>query len=166
MTLPHHHVFNALQQSIIKSVDIQAILPHLVSNKVIPVADLPRYESKNGMKILIGFLRNQTYEDFLKFVECIFLTQRDDPSKSKAAPVVDYMIRAVQDFDQREKKSYAKEIIAVKLKYMSLVVGEEEEGGSIPQDKESTEVHELARDLSKTSIAGICGNYVSLFFPS
>lgn len=61
MTQPHHHVFNALQQSIIKGVNVQAVLPHLVSKGVIPEADLRRYDSKSGMKILIRVLEKQNF---------------------------------------------------------------------------------------------------------
>lgn len=140
----------------------------MVSNKVIPEADLPRYESKSGMKILIGFLRNKTYEDFLKFVECIFLTQRDDPSKSKALPVVESMIRAVQDFDQREGTNCAEKITAIKKKYMFSTGGEVDEGqrtSEMPQT-EAAAMQELASNLSslavKESISGLSGKFLAI----
>ena len=120
MTQPHHHVFNALQQAIIKGVKIEAVLYHLVDRKVIPENDKERYEKnpKNGMKILISFLRNQSYETFLDFVECIFLAQKDAPPSKVQITIVDSMIKAVQDFDQRNNSNHAKSIIDIQYKYM------------------------------------------------
>ncbi len=135
MTQPHHHVFNALQQSIIKGVDVKAILQHLVRKGVIPESHKSRYETRSGMKILIGYLRNRSFEDFLLFVECIFLTQQQDPSKSKGSTVIESIIRAVQDFDQRMNTSYSERVIAIQLKYLS--------------KEASTPVAEAGSDLSE-----------------
>ena len=119
MSQPHHHVFNALQQSIVKGVNVQAILPHLITRGVIPPEESHRYESKSGMKILIGFLRNKSFEEFLTFVECIFITQQQDPSKSKALPVIDAIIKAVEDFDQRNNTNHAEKIESIKSTYIT-----------------------------------------------
>lgn len=119
MTQPHHHVFNALQQSIIKGLT-NDIFEHLVLKGVIPESDVEsRYETRNGIKILIGYLRNRSFEDFLLFVECIFLSQQQDPSKSKGSTLVESMVRAVQDFDQRNNTNYSERIIAVQSKYLA-----------------------------------------------
>ena len=112
MTMPHHYVFHVLNKEIIKCVRVEAILEHLVSKKVIPDSDVAIYRDRprSGMKILIGYLRNQSFETFLSFVECIFEAQRDAPAKVKAVPVVESMIRAVQDFDEREQSSYTERL--------------------------------------------------------
>lgn len=63
-------------------------------------------------------------------MECIFLTQREDPSKSKALPVIDSIIKAVEDFDQRMNTGFAAKVIAIKSTYMasaSVCVGAEAE---------------------------------------
>ncbi len=124
MAQPHHHIFNALQQAIIKKVKIEAVLPHLVQKKVIPESDIKKYEGnfKNGMKILINYLRNRSYETFLDFAECIFLAQKE-PSETK---IVDSMIKAVQEFDQRNNSTHAQRIADIQQKYTKLVVEETE----------------------------------------
>lgn len=118
MTQPHHHVFNALQQAFVKGVKIEAILDHLVQEKVIQESTISRYKSKNGMKILISYLRNQSYDTFLKFVECIFRGQVDDPSKVQSVSVVDSIIKALEDFDERNATSYAKDVVEIQNKHL------------------------------------------------
>lgn len=122
MTEPHHHVFNAVQQDILRGVKILAVLPHLVDKKVIPESQVEWYagQPKNGMKILISYLRNQSYETFLNFVECIFLAQRDSPAQVQST-VVRSMTAAVQDFDQRNNTTHAERIIDIQQKYMKQV---------------------------------------------
>lgn len=120
MSQPHHHVYNALQQAIIKTVKIEGVLQHLIDKEVIPEAHRERYKKNptNGMKILIAYLRNQSFETFLDFVECIFLAQKEVPSKVQSVPVVESMVKAVQDFDQRNNSTHAEKIIAIQEKYM------------------------------------------------
>lgn len=142
---PHHHVFNALQQVIIRNVKIQSIFPHLVEKQVVPASDAPHYSGKpkNGMKILISYLRNQSFETFLNFVECIFLAQRDTPSQATAVPVVESIVRAVEDFDTRKKTSHAKTIVAIQHKYLKQFRAETKE----EQSPGTTEV-EAAQETS------------------
>lgn len=136
MTQPHHHVINALQQAIIRGVKIDAILPHLIEKEVIPEANVQLYQSQqpksnNGMKILISYLRNQSYETFLGFTECIFLAQRDAPSKVQST-VVDSMIIAVQDFDRQNSTTHAQSIVDIQQKYMKKIAEETDPGVEQP----------------------------------
>ena len=141
MTEPHHHVFNAVQKDILKGVKILAVLPYLVEKKVIPESQAEWYESqpKNGMKILISYLRNQSYETFLDFVECIFLAQRDSPAKVQST-VVGSMTAAVQDFDQRNSTTHAERIISIQQKYMKQV---EEEATKVQVEPATEETETL-----------------------
>lgn len=143
---PHHHVFNALQQVIIRNVKIEPIFPHLIEKKVVPESDKPHYLSKpkNGMKILISYLRNQSFETFLNFVECIFLAQRDLPSKSQAVPVVESIVRAVEDFDMRNQSSHAKTIIAIQHKYLKQYHAE----AKVEQSPGTAEVEAIQESMS------------------
>lgn len=158
MTEPHHHVFNALQQAIIRGVKVEALLPHLVHKKAIPESDIRRYEAhpKNGIKILISYLRNQSYNTFLDFVECIFLAQKDSPAKVQST-VVDSMIVAVQDFDQRKSTAHAKKIIDIQQKYMKQVaIGDEADTKvelPVMEEKEASESHSTSpsQEISKYS---------------
>ena len=119
-SLPHQFVFDVLTQDIIKSVKVEAVLTHLLVREVITRRDFDRYikQPKNGMKILIGYLRDKTYDTFLEFVECIFLAQGDDPSKVQSVPVVESMILALQDLDKRQQTTYTEQLVAVKEKYL------------------------------------------------
>ena len=121
MTQPHHHVFNALSQGITKSVKIDAILTHLSDKRVIPENFVSTLKSKNGMKILISYLRNRSFKTFLVFVECIFLAQGDAPSKVQSVSIVESMIKAVKDFDERNSTSYAKDIEVIEQKYIKQI---------------------------------------------
>lgn len=170
MTQPHHHVFNALQQVIIKSVKIEAILGSLVEKKVITASDASRYKDKpkNGMKILISYLRNRSFETFLDFVECIFLAQGEAPSKVQSVPVVESMIIAVQDFDQRNNTTHTERLVAIQEKYLKQkeeVVEEAEhtvEQPTAPSESETTgeqQDKDLALHLEKLSL--VCKWYLN-----
>ncbi len=111
---PQRHVFYALQHAISREVKIKAILPHLVQKKVIPEGDIKKYEDpKKGIKHLINFLRSLSFETFLDFIECILLVERE-------APIVDSIIKAVQEFDQQNNSTYAQKIADVQQKYTKL----------------------------------------------
>ena len=137
---PHKHVFDCLKHVIIKNVKIKSIIPHLVEKGVVPESDSPLYldKPKNGMKILISYLRNQSFETFLNFVECIFLGQGDVPSEATAASVVESMVKAVEDFDTRNKTSHAEAIVAIQHKYLKQFQAE----AKVEQSPEITEVQE------------------------
>ena len=105
-----------------------------------PESERPHYldKPKNGMKILISYLRNQSFETFLNFVECIFLAQRDIPSQATAAPVVESMVKAVEDFDTQNKTSHAEAIVAIQHKYLKQFQAE----AKVEQSPEATEAQE------------------------
>ncbi len=155
MTEPHHHVFNALQQAVIRGVKIEAILPHLVQKKIIPEADTKRYESnpQNGMKILISYLRNRSYETFLDFTECIFLAQKESPAKAQST-IIDSMIMAVQDFDQRNNTTHAQGIIDIQQKYMKQVTEEPETEVKQPLVVEKEETEDVPSPLAEMPLTG------------
>ena len=73
----------------------------MIEKKVIPESDIPRYanKTKNSMKILVGYLKNRSFETFLDFVECILLAQGEDPSKAQSATVVDSIVKVLEEFD-------------------------------------------------------------------
>lgn len=119
---PHHYVFDLLMSAIIRSVKIEAILQHLIGRGVVSSlseAELSRLgRSKNGMKILIGHLKNKGFDTFLGFVECIFLAQGEDPSKAQSVTIVGSIIRAVEEYDQRKDTSFAGSVVAIQQKYL------------------------------------------------
>lgn len=125
---PHHHVFYLCEQAIIRSVKIEAVLHHLIDKKVVPESDIPRYSDKpkNGMKILIGYLKNRSFQTFLEFVECILLAQGEDPSKAQSVTVVESIIKAVEEFDLRNDTHWADDVIAIQQKYMKFMIEHEE----------------------------------------
>lgn len=125
---PHHHVFYLCEAAIIRGVKIEAVLDHLIEKKVVPKSDIPRYSDKpkNGMKILIGYLKNRSFQTFLDFVECILLAQWDAPSKAQSMTVVDSIIKAVEDFDQRNDTSWTDDVRAIQQKYIKIVLEHEE----------------------------------------
>ena len=118
MTEPHHHVFRSLRHAIIASVKIEAILDHIISKNIIKRSEVQIYKSKNGMNRLLSLLRNRDYETFLSFVDCIFLAQKDPLSKVQSVPIVDSIVRVVQDFDQLNKTSYASKVIDIQQTYL------------------------------------------------
>ena len=126
--LPHHRVFYLCEQAIIRSVKIEAVLHHAIEKKVIPESDIPRYSNKpkNGMKILIGYLKNRSFETFLDFVECILLAQGEDPSKAQSATVVDSIVKALEEFDLQNGTSSKDDVLAIQQKYMKKMMGLEE----------------------------------------
>lgn len=118
-TNPHHHVFYLLQTALIRSVGIKALLPLLVERKVVPEEDASLYDKQqNGMKILIFYLKNQSFETFLDFVECILLAQEKAPSKVQSVTVVDSIIKALKEFDEKNSTSHAETVVAIQKKYL------------------------------------------------
>ena len=60
----------------------------------------------NGMKILVAYLRNRSFETFLGFVECILLAQGDHPAQVQGATVVDVIVNVLEEFDKRGNTSF------------------------------------------------------------
>ena len=134
MSQPHHHVFNVLQRSINRSVPIQPLIPLLLEKGVIKRENVKMYDSKaNGMKILTSFLRNQDFDTFLKFFECIceIGEQSEEGSKQTEFSIVGAILSAVEDFDAKhpELERHAEKlekIIQKWLKPASLLAPAEE----------------------------------------
>ena len=103
MSQPHHHVFNALQRSIIRSGPVQPLLPLLLEKGVIKEEEVKMFDSKaHGMKILTSYLRNQDFDTFLKFVECFCeVEERGEGFEKMEVSIVDSILNAVEDFDAK-----------------------------------------------------------------
>ena len=113
MSAPHHHVFNAMQREIYRSIMVEPLLPVLKDRGVIsPKEDkLFREKSKNNIKILVGILRNQTFETFLNFVECICIAHESPEGEGKVEKLIVVSIRnVVEDFDSKHNTEYVKRI--------------------------------------------------------
>ena len=104
MSQPHHHVFNALQRSIIRSVPIHPLIPFLLKKGVIKKEDVRMFDSKtNGMKILTSYLRNQDFDTFLKFFECVCEVQESEEGfKQMEVSIVGSILSVVEDFDAKQ----------------------------------------------------------------
>ena len=127
MAQPHHHVCNILRGALIKEFKWGDIRPHLEERKAIPENVIKRCDSKpkKGTEVALSYVRNQTYETFLKFAECLFLTQIDITC-SVESKVVNSLIEAVEDFDQEKGTDYSKRLIDLRQKYTKHVTGEAE----------------------------------------
>lgn len=122
MSQPHHHVFNALQRAISRSVPIQPLIPLLLEKGVIKKENVKMYGSKaNGMKILTGYLRNQDFDTFLKFFECICEAEdTEEGFKQMEISIVGPILSVVEDFDSKHPESpvkYAEKIEEVIQKW-------------------------------------------------
>ena len=126
MTQPHHHVFNVLEQEISRGVGIEPLLPLLLQKGVIQQSNKSMFESsKNGMRILVGYLRSKDYDTFVRFVECIYEAHRSPGGSIKIyVPIVKSIKQIVADFDSRHNTQHVlkiDEIIDINEKVASLV---------------------------------------------
>ena len=111
MSQPHHHVFNALQREIYRGVPIEQLLPILLSKGVVKQESAHLYSSKNGIKVLVGYLRKKDFGTFMKFVECICLAHETPTGGSKVEkPIVAAIRSVINDFDKRNETNYAAEV--------------------------------------------------------
>ena len=113
MSAPHHHVFNTMQREIYRSIMVEPLLPVLKDRGVIsPEQDkLFKEKSKNNIKILVGILRNQTFETFLSFVECICIAHDSPEGEGKVEkPIVVSIRNVVEDFDLKHSTEYVKRV--------------------------------------------------------
>ena len=106
MSQPHHHVFNALQSEIYRSVPFEVLRPILLQEGVVPPSIDQSCDKENGMRIVVGYLRNKGYEKFLKLVECMCTAQ--DPIVEKR--ILDSMLSAVQDFDAKNSTQHSAQV--------------------------------------------------------
>ena len=103
MSQPHHHVFNALQREIFRSVPFEVLRPILLQNGVIPPSIDQSCDKGNGMRIVVGYLRNEGFDKFLKFVECICIA-KDSPRVEKR--ILDSILSVLQDFDAKNSTQH------------------------------------------------------------
>lgn len=127
MTQPHHHVFNVLEQEISRELSIEPLLPPLLQKGVIQQSNKSMFESsKNGMRILVGYLRSKDYDTFVRFVECIYEAAHQSPEGSSKIyiPIVKSIKQIVTDFDSRHNTQHVlkiDEIIDINEKLAALV---------------------------------------------
>lgn len=129
MSEPHHHVYNALQREIYRSVPAEQLLPMLLDKGVVQqkLADQIRM-SPFGTKILVGYLRNQDFETFLKFLECICIAHETPEGGSKVEkPIVMTIRSVVADFDQRNDTKYTAEVDEIIHRFQKLSTLDEPE---------------------------------------
>ena len=108
MSQPHHHVFNALQREIYRSVPFEVLRPILLQQGVVPPFIDKSCDTKNGIKIVVGYLRNEGFDKFLKFVECICIAQ--DTSAKVEKQILDSILTVVQDFDVRNSTEHSVQV--------------------------------------------------------
>ena len=111
MSEPHHHVFNAMQREIYRSVKVDPLLPVLQNKGVISPEQAKMFHSKSNIKILVGILRNQSFETFLSFVECICIAHESPEGEGKVEkPIIVSMRNVVEDFDLQHNTEYVKRV--------------------------------------------------------
>ena len=104
MSEPHHHVFNALQGKIYRSAPFEVLRPILLKQGVIPSSIDERCDTTNGIKIVVGYLRNEGFDKFLKFVECLCIARDKNPKVDKQ--ILGSILSAVKDFDVRNSTEH------------------------------------------------------------
>ena len=121
MSAPHHHVFNAMQREIYHKVEVEPLLPILKDRGVISPEQnkLFKQKSRKNIKILVGILRNQTFETFLSFIECICIAHESPEGEGKVEkPIVVSMRNVVEDFDLKHNTEYVKRVDEIIDRYM------------------------------------------------
>ena len=145
MSAPHHHVFNAMQREIYHKLEVDPLLPILKERGVISSEQdkLFKKDSKNNIKILVGILRNQSFETFLSFVECICIAHESPEGEGKVEkPIVASMRNVVEDFDLKHNTEYVKrvdEIIDCYMKTATFLEQTAEEHTTLEQTAEEEE---------------------------
>ena len=97
MSEPHHYVFNALETVIYRSAPFEVLRPILLLQGVIPPFIDKSCDTNNGIKIVVGYLRNKGFDKFLKFVECICIAR--DKNARVNTQILGSILCAVKDFD-------------------------------------------------------------------
>ena len=148
MSLPHHHVFNAIQPQIQEGVPIKKISPLLLEKSIIKKqqADIAEKGGRYGMKIMCGYIKNQTFETFLKFVECMCKLISIDPECDKTvSPVLASILEVVKDFDETNNTEHTKSIIDIFRTYQ-IPIGEEATEREV--EREEIAITEKVKSLS------------------
>ena len=125
MSQCHHHVFNALQREIYRSIPFEVLRPILLERGVIPPSLDRQCSTRNGIKIVVGYLRNQDFETFLKFVECICVAR--DANAIVGKQILDSIFCAAQDFDVRTSTQYSVQVEQIMKRFQkkaTLLYGE------------------------------------------
>ena len=121
MSEPHHHVFNAIQPQIQEGVptkQIQPLLDLLVQNGVIKKAMVP-VAKRAGIKVVCGYLRNQDFETFLKFVECLCKICSDKPGEfmKTIPPALNSIVEVTKHYDSEYNSEYTERVTAIMEQY-------------------------------------------------
>ena len=124
MTEPHHHVFYAVQPTIQECLPkkvIQPLLKLLVQNGVIKQSLVPLAE-RTGIKVVCGYVRNQNFETFLKFVECMCKLCSDQPDElvKNIPPALNSIVEATKHYDSDYNSGYTKRVTAIMEQYKLL----------------------------------------------
>ena len=119
MSQPHHHVFNAIQRQINTGVPVKEVL-HLLLEKRVIKPELKDTVEKGGMKIVTGYLRNQDFDTFLAFVECVCIACCDPMSSRKIMyETLDSIQQVVKDFDANHGTQHCSRVTAILDRYMN-----------------------------------------------
>ena len=173
MSLPHHHVFNAIQPQIQEGVPMKKIIPLLLDHSIIKQsqAALAKKSGRNGMKIICGYIKNQPFDIFLKFVECLCKLISTDPECDKTvSPVLESIQEVVKDFDETNHTEHTETIIDI-IKSYQTPVGEET---TEREEEETLVVTEKVKSLSleggaqaaATAVPFISSSNLSEFMPT
>ena len=115
MSQPHHHVFNALQREICRSVPFEVVRPILLQQGVVPPSIDISCDKRNGTKLVVGYLRNEGFDKFLRFVECICIAV--DTSTRVEKQILNSILSVVQDFDVRNSTQYGVQVEKIIKRY-------------------------------------------------
>ena len=145
---------------------MKKITPLLLENSIIKQsqAALAKKGGRNGMKIICGYIKNQTFDSFLKFVECLCKLISTDPECGKTVtPVLTSIVEVVKDFDDTNHTEHTKSIIAIIEQYQKPVEEEatvEEQETLVTEKLKSLTVHG-AQAAGATSAAAMSQPIIS-----
>ena len=124
MSQCHHHVINALQRVICSNIPNE-VRPILLERGVIPPSLDRLCNTKDWIKIVIGYLRDKDFETFLKFVECICIARGATARPDKR--ILDSIFSVVQDFDARNSTQHSVQVEQIMKQFekkATLLLGE------------------------------------------
>ena len=141
MSQPHHFIFNELQRAIQKCVPIEPLIPFLLERNILKEADVSKYKGRFGMKLLTSSLRTRDFDTFVKFVDCIDLAGRKDPTVDRS--IMNAIMGAVELFDKNNNTSYADQLPGRKEKQQVVEAVVLQPESNVDQPSQSKAEHPL-----------------------
>ena len=153
---------------------MKKIIPLLLDHSIIKQsqAALAKKSGRNGMKIICGYIKNQTFDIFLKFVECMCKLISTDPECDKTvSPVLASILEVVKDFDETYHTEHSKTIIDIIKPYQTpggeeTTEREEEETLVVTEKVKSLSLEGGGAEAAATAVPVISSSDLSEFMPT